>query len=428
MPMAWDYDPERFDPEAAKFDLFVINSAGSITGAGDDLNTFLTSNQGRLIIPHVLNGTRVTSIGNNAINNRPLLYHLIIPGVLETIGIGAFQNNRNINTIIIGDGVDIIGIDAFSNIVELRNVVIGNGVTVIGRSAFQAPSNYNDQNLSSLIIGNSVISIGNNAFDRHRLSSLVIPDSVLTIGENAFRSANNGDRQVLASLHLGSRVLHIGDGAFELHRLTGLDIPASVRTIGNSAFRGDFKFTSLVIPDTVTSIGSSAFFSTISNVTDHVLNTIVIGSGITGIPISAFAGHRALKNIVMGENVRRIGQGAFRNSGLENLIIPAHIEVIEGAAFDQGDNAATQLLTRVTFMGSPNFSENGVLPRSVREVIFYTDHAVFTNSSITQPLPTPGNTLWSLYDSPDGGRGTYKLQTDPANPATMTWQKVGPPP
>ena len=86
-----------------------------------------------------------------------------------------------IPAIIEGKTVTSIGNEAFRDCKSLTSITIGNGVTSIGGNAFLFCS------LTSITIPDSVTSIGDSAFfSCSRLTSITIPDSVTSIGRKAF--------------------------------------------------------------------------------------------------------------------------------------------------------------------------------------------------------------------------------------------------
>lgn len=97
--------------------------------------------------------------------------------------------------------------------------------------------------------------------------------------------------------------------------LTSVTIPNSVTSIKSSAFSDCTGLTSVTIPNSVTSIGSGAF-SDCTNLTSLVWNAdscIVQIQGNHGDIYPIFEGCTNLANITIGNNVRTIGGGAFRD-------------------------------------------------------------------------------------------------------------------
>jgi len=183
-----------------------------------------------VVIPQMINGKRVTAIGD-----------------------GAFQS-KSIRSLELPDGLVSIGQRAFK-INLLTSLVIPGSVKSIGEDAFQ------NNEIASLTINDGVEKIGIASFTNNRLTTLNLPDSVTEIGNSAFF----GNR--IESLVLPNNLEEISDNAFYGNRLTSIDIPASVRIIGDSAFSGN-RISELVIPSTVAHLKSNAFhYNALASVT-----------------------------------------------------------------------------------------------------------------------------------------------------------------
>ena len=152
-----------------------------------------------LVIPHAMNGYRVTVIAENAFENT-MLTSVTIPDSIVKIGSRAFHNS------------------------QLDSVTISGGVTEIGRYAFA----FNQ--LSSAIIPNSVTSIGSEAFRDNQLASIILPDRLVSIEQGVFKNNN------LTSIAIPPSVISIGNGAFYNNKLVSLTVPASIISIGANAF------------------------------------------------------------------------------------------------------------------------------------------------------------------------------------------------
>ena len=178
----------RFPVDTAQF---TVQPNGTLTlwgGTGTELD-----------IPFMVNGVRVTAIGNGVFNGRGLT-HVTIPDSVMSIGNEAFRNN------------------------QLTEIIIPSSVTAIGSNAFR------QNQLRSVDICNSVVTIGDDAFRSNLLTNIAIPDSVTVIGNNAFR--NNR----LTNVIVGNNVTTIHSSAFRDNQLTNITIPNSVRAIGSLAF------------------------------------------------------------------------------------------------------------------------------------------------------------------------------------------------
>ena len=174
-----------------------------------------------VVIPFMVNGVRVTAIGDGVFQRRGLT-SVTIPDTVTSIGQNAFRENQ-LTSVTIPNSVAAIGANAFSGASNrrgsLRSVSIPDSVITIGNEAFAT------NELASITIPNSVTSIGNGAFASNRLTNVIIPDSVTSIGQRAFISNQ------LTSATIGSNVRTIGHQAFLDNRnLARVTIGADVDT------------------------------------------------------------------------------------------------------------------------------------------------------------------------------------------------------
>lgn len=108
----------------------------------------------------------------------------------------------------------------------------------------------------------------------------------------------------------------IGDYMFyQLSTLENVILPDRAYKIGINAFGGCEKLKSVTIPDGVTEIGPGGF--------DSCLN---------------------LRNITLPENLKKIGDSCFRESALEEIVIPNSVDTLSGYSFAWMNN-----LQKVTF-------------------------------------------------------------------------------
>ncbi|RJE85074.1 hypothetical protein D3P07_21110, partial [Paenibacillus sp. 1011MAR3C5] len=209
-------------------DFYYIENADTttvtITGYTD------SAPRNHVVIPQMINGKRVTAIGD-----------------------GAFQS-KSIESLALPDGLVSIGEKAFYKNL-LTSLEIPGNVKTLEEGAFQ------DNALTSLTIHDGVEKIGLASFMGNRITTLNLPNSVTEIAKNAFF----GNR--IANLVLPNNLGEIGDNAFYGNKLTSIDIPASVSIIGDSAFSGN-RIVELVIPSTVTHLKSNAFhYNALTSVT-----------------------------------------------------------------------------------------------------------------------------------------------------------------
>ena len=217
---------------------------------------------------------------------------------------------------------------AFYNCSGLTSVTIGKSVTSIEEFAFSVCSG-----LTSITIPDSVTSIDNYAFSRcSRLTSVTIPDSVTSIGNGAFFSCS-GLTSVIWNAEnctsTGSKDNPIFEGCSNLSNVT---IGDNVKRIPYYAFSGCSGIKSVIIHDSVTSIGNGAF-SRCSGLTSVIWNAEnCTNSGYSNCPI--FQGCSNLRNVTIGDNVKRIPDYAFYGcSRLTSVTIPDSVTSIDAYAF-----------------------------------------------------------------------------------------------
>ncbi len=239
----------------------------------------------------------VTSIGDCAFYDCASLAEISLPTSMTSIGKSVFRNCSSMTEINIPDGVTSIGAYAFSGCRNLTGINIPDGVTSIEEWVFFGCS------MTEINIPDGVTSIGFCAFGRcSRLTKINISDDVTSIGSYAFESCSS-----LTEINIPDGVTHIGNDAFKYcSSLMGISIPDSVTSIEFSTFEGCSSLTGCSISDGVTSIGFSAFEGCNS------LTRCSIPDGVTSIEDCTFKGCSSLTEIKIPDGVMRIEDSAFQ--------------------------------------------------------------------------------------------------------------------
>jgi len=342
----------------------------------------------------------VTAIGRNAFGSRSDLTNVEIPNSVTKIDTEAFYNCNKLTSIDLPDNLTSIGKSAFEYCDDLTTIEIPNSVRTIGDNAFAYLINLtsvhvsdtaswckiafgnlhanplysakhlfvNNSELTDLVIPEEIDIINDYAFSGcDGLTSITIPEHIKNIGKGAFDgcgeltsinvakenstydSRNNCNALIESStntLLLGCRntiipnsIVNIGESAFaECTGLNSIVIPNSVESIGNYAFVG-CDLVSVEIPNSVTKLGTAAFSSCPN------LTSINIPNSITSIGEMTFIMCWNLKDVVLGKNVKEIGNAAFAACGISKITCHAQTPPTCGdEVFDSTDIQNCKLL------------------------------------------------------------------------------------
>jgi len=206
------------------------------------------------------------------------------------------------------------------------------------------------KNLNEIKLPVGLVSVGEYAFSRcTSIERIDIPESVGVIDESAFSNCTS-----LNSFVLPDKIRSIEIGTFQgCENLKRVVLPENLERICGYAFSGCKSLQITEFPETIASIGACAFLGTsyyydannwrngvfslntyiLGTNRDFVSETYNIGSQITIVADEAFSYTDCLKNVIVPETVKRVGQNAFRNcKNLSKINLP-------DAAMDIGANA-----------------------------------------------------------------------------------------
>lgn len=358
-----------------------------------------------------------------------IVWNLYNNGHLELLGFGHMSDYRNgsyrsgqspwysyrndITTITIQEGITSIGKAAFCGC-NIESIIIPDSVLTIGDYAFE----FCDL-LKEINFGNSVTRIGSDAFyECTALTSVVIPDSVTTI-DSSFNFCEN-----LKTVSFGKGLKSIESLAFQHCALEYLSLPASVENIDEFAFAHCYNLINIsveennqyyssdeygalfnkdktklikypvgnrrehyVIPEGVVSIEREAFQGS------GGISSIIIGGGANpDIDVEEFEECSVLKEIVMPNSVKSIGESAFEYCALlQNFKISNAVDNIGDYAFYGCDSLTNVTLPNsVTAIGSYAFAccdnlVNVSLPDSLTNIGVYAFSRCMSLTDINIP-------------------------------------------
>ena len=360
---------------------------------------------GAVVVPDVLGGKIVRSIGSNAFRDCDNMTSVAIvegttnissyafydcdnlesvdictpDGTVHRIGDSAFSCCENLATVTLPKHLYSIGSFAFAY-TAIESITIPANVTNIGSQAFAACGNL----ASVRYLGNcpaadkiynnaaegvqSIVTEGTTGWDaaleagtwQDRDIIAVLPTEndgnghtwTYRIIGNEAQICNNGaiavnplpnGYLVIPSTLGGKPVTGIGAHAFEqCDGLTQVFIPSSVTNIEEYAFDECVALKNVTIPDGVQSIGECAFFGCAS------LETATLPKNLKVIGPSAFDSCEKLTGVTIPDGVTTIGAAAFYwCTSITSLTIPASVKTIGYAAF-----SCCEKLKTVTYLGA----------------------------------------------------------------------------
>lgn len=165
------------------------------------------------------------------------------------------------------------------------------------------------------------------------LTSVNIPTGVVTIGNNSFDGCAS-----LAQLTMPEPLATIGEYAFRNSGLTGITFQRNLTIIGKYAFDGCKDLVSINFPANVTEIKEYTFNDC------GKLKNIELPNGLIYIKDYAFNGCASLGKVTIPGGVQNISPGAFKNSGLTEVILKEGVMSLSNNSFD-----GCLLLKKVTF-------------------------------------------------------------------------------
>ena len=233
-----------------------IHSTGVFTGkCGDNLTWTIDNNEVLTIsgTGRIPDYNDPSSGGNNTAPWYGYAYQIkkvVLGSGVQNIGNNAFAGCYGMTDITIPDDVTSIGDSAFDWCSALTEISIPGTVSSIGDSAF-----YGCSALTEISIPGTVSSIGDSVFSGcSALTEISIPDTVSSIGDSAFSRCS-----ALTEISIPSTVSSIGSYAFSGCALREVEIPQGITSIQTRTFQYCTQLTKITIPDSVTSVEICAF-------------------------------------------------------------------------------------------------------------------------------------------------------------------------
>ncbi|MGN0078677.1 MAG: leucine-rich repeat protein [Coriobacteriales bacterium] len=269
--------------------------------------------------------------------------------LVTSIPAEAMKDNTTVESVTIPESVTTIGESAFAGCTELTSVTVPAGVTEIKNSTFAGCTN-----LETVEVQCEVTSIAPSAFeDCTSLTSINVPDTVTTIGESAFAGCTS-----LTSVTVPAGVTSIESSTFaNCTSLETVEVKGELTEIAADAFNGCANLTSMTVAGTVKPMATRAAAqalvipASVTKVGDRAFK----GTGITSVTIPAgvkmgsavFRDCKQLAKATVEKGVKSLSSYTFKGcTALKSVTVPSTVTKIERSAFSGCKNLAKVTLPK----------------------------------------------------------------------------------
>lgn len=280
------------------------------------------------------------------------IVEIIYPECDEEIFMGRFEECQNLQKVTLSSAIKTIPWQAFWKCENLKEIIIPEGVEEISYTAFCGC-----KRMESITLPKGLKKVGSAAFkDCEQLKTVKMLDSSTQVDADSFE--NTPFMTALWEQTEGEYVIwnHILMGVKKPQ--VELILPEGVTNIADFAFAYDNKLCRVVIPSSVKLIGDGAFSNT--NLENVVMN------GGQEIGDRAFSETR-IQEITVPSEVKKIGEYAFSDcTKLVKVKLSSGLEEIEQGAF-----CGCSKLTKVTLpSGLKKIGESAFYGTGIKSIIF----------------------------------------------------------
>ena len=294
----------------------------------------------KFVIPSVIpyNGVDypVTAIANSAFSGKTLVFgKLTLPETLESIGSNAFYQTNIYSDVVLPESLKTLGTGAFAECKGILTVKLPSSMKAIPNSAFSKC-----YSLTTVYSNGAIEEFGENCFNTcYALHNVQIGKGTKTIKSGAFLNCRGLD----GTLDL-STVASLASNAFQnSFNITGVKL--SPIKFELSTFSGCTKIASYeVSPD-------SSYYSTVDGVLYNKAMSVLyrypiektdmeftVPNSVVEIFTDAFSGAYHIGQVKLGKNITKIGNNAFKGTGVDYFYIPDSVTSIGSNVFENCDN------------------------------------------------------------------------------------------
>ena len=293
------------------------------------------------------------------------LTSITLPEGLESIGQGAFGRCDSLDKIVIPESVKEIGSNAFYSTAWYKTKLESGSDIIVNDILITPP-----QNVTDYVFPDTVTSYSDIGEIRKTVESVVIHEGINSLPTFAF-----ADCPALKSVSMSDSIRSIGNYAFNLDpNLVLTKFPSDLTYIGEYAFNGLVMAADITIPESVRRIGAGAF-------AESGIGTADIPAGVTRILDSTFEAS-ALEKVTIPDTVLYIGNNAFKDCVyLKDVTVPGSVYAIADSAFEGCELDSAVVSEGVLSIGANAFA--GCKSISLPASLIFIDDTALNGGQIT---------------------------------------------
>lgn len=248
----------------------------------------------------------------------PLIKKIVISNGVTRIGMIAFPGCTDLTEVQMADSVTSIGCYAFSGCTALSSITLSANLTEIESFAFSGCTA-----LASAALPAKLSKIGMFAFAGSGLKSVTVPEAVTEIGYSAFIDCPSLETVNYKAKNADITACITDSQLYAMK----LNKESLLKTSSDSIFSGSEKLKKAVFGNKVEVVPSNLFYGA------ENLSDVEFSDSIKEIRAYAFASCESLEKAELPANLEFIGLGAFRDSALGSVALPASLKEIGTASF-----------------------------------------------------------------------------------------------
>lgn len=340
--------------------------------------------------------TKNDTIGEYMFINQDSLRSVRLPMSIKSIEQYSFSDCDSLHNVTLQEGIKSIGNYAFQN-AGLQVISIPASTDSISKTAL-----LNSPLLTAFMVHNDNVTYCSEdgvlySKDKKKLlnypqskelpAELTLPDYIEVIEDRVFQG-----RKTLNKVIVGNKTVAIGEKAFsDCISLTEVILPESLKKIGDAAFYGCYGLANINFPKCLEYIGIEAFYYCGKLTKAHLpekitqlknstfchsgLVDVILPSHLEIIEEDAFWDCKIV-SIILPKSLKEIKNSAFGNNKLQSIIIPPEIKCISGGSFAQNNLSEILLPEGLISIESRSFEANPLqiiqIPASVKSIEYDT--------------------------------------------------------